>query len=77
MLYIFAGDSKQAAYIAGWLGIPKKGWQFLLNPSQLGGMQYAHVMKYGTYHMRDDNRYFQAMFQALECRIVVLDDRPL
>lgn len=56
MVYIVAGDSRQAQYWADQWELPRSQWRYVSGPDDLRGLRGADVRTCGTWMSRDDWR---------------------
>ena len=74
MLYIYAGEYRQAAWLGEWLGLDRHSWEFLGDNRSLNGIQSPKVIRWGTYRNRRDYQYTMDMLSALGAFVIDVND---
>ena len=74
MIFIYAGAIKEAEWLAHWLGLDKKSWQFLTHHRQLIGVPSPQVIRWGRYHTRPNNSEMSDALVALNASVLNMND---
>jgi hypothetical protein len=71
MIFIIAGNVRQAVEYATRCGLIRSEWRYVEGPSSLRGYSVGELRRVGTWHQRRD--YAEVMDMARERRIGVQD----
>lgn len=75
LLYIVAPQYHQAETLAIWLGKQLQEWQYVNRPDQLRGKYGNVIVFFASWQHCDKCKKLHEEAQAMQCRILYVDDR--
>ena len=74
LIFIYAGEKRQAEWLGEWLGLEHSSWEFLSEERGLNGIHNPKVILWGTYRNRRDYHYTLDMLAAVEAFVIEVND---
>lgn len=76
MLYILAGDDKQARACAAWLELQPKQWRTLRDGDELRGIDRPKVLQFGTFWRHERFNEIMEICKRVRAFVSSINDRP-